>query len=151
MQSPNLLKLISNPLEGSEQFVSLILDTFSTQTLDPLYVETVYDRYKQTGDTNSLLAILSGLSSEQIHAVLPKLIDDETLRSSTITKLLALGEKSPINPRDLLVQIHLWDRIVPIEQLPALVNGLFLPLTLYLPQSDRIVFEQPCFHQPSVG
>jgi len=111
MESPELLRLVENCTKESDILVTRIIHILTErQAPTPELVNRVRNLYaKRSADVRFLIPVLNGLTKQEIHAALPKLIKLNTgVVKEVFNRLLGTGSSvaGAMSAPDLMIALH---------------------------------------------
>lgn len=110
--SPELLRIISNPPEGSENLLMQVLQILTDGTSSPPeLIATVKKLYEtKLKDAGVLIPILSSLTKDEVLAIFPKLVDLPLEKFQAALERILQGSSvhtgPPLTPAEVLIAIH---------------------------------------------
>lgn len=128
--SPAISDVVRGFPRGAETFILQILHVLTETTLPtPQLVELGIQAYKEYDDARFLIPVLSGLSTADAVAALPRLIIlPVTLVKTQIFQKLLHVKPSPLTPADLMVQLHVIDlkkHDISLKKIIEIIQVLF--------------------------
>ncbi|KAG5031171.1 hypothetical protein JHK85_015153 [Glycine max] len=144
-----LLRIISDPPQGSENLLTLVLQILTQDTTPSSDLISTVKRLYETKfkDVTILVPLLSSLSKQEVLPIFPRLVDLplEKFQRALAHILQGSAHTGPaLTPVEVLVAIH---GIVPEKDGLALKKACLLPSTLMLQITDAC---SACFEQRTV-
>ncbi|XP_044172549.1 symplekin-like [Acropora millepora] len=152
MASPELLQLVENCPTGAETLIARILNIITDKAVPTAeLVKRVKELYhKRVSDVRFLIPVLTGLTKQEIIAVLPKLIKQSpSVVKEVFNRLLGcfhsdskVSATSPLSPSELLVALHQIEAKSDMKSVMKASSLCFAEKTIYTQEVLAVVLHQ---------
>ena len=151
MNSPGLMDLLDNPVDGSETLITRIVHILTDKSMPtPELVEKVKNLYEEkVEDVRFLIPVLNGLSKNEIIQCLPKLIQLSSPVVKEVFNRLSSSQTGPMSPQDLLMALHNLTDPSLMKHVVQATNLCFKEKATYTQEVLAIVLSK-LLDQPSI-